>query len=175
MGPAILTALLRDAMTQEEWLTQYIASAFNVVQLDGGVDIYAAESMDDYGNATEDQLSLTAERIDWRRVSPDILFPRHCGVTFLDAKGFRFYTPAIMTAIITCGDEHGLLLDTFMFNLKVTIHGKIKDFDFAELFTKYQRAAIIRFLKYLVHHGGAWHDECDAKRRLDEIQNRTLR
>lgn len=160
-------------MTQEQWLTQYITDAFAGVRLDDGIDIHAAESMDDYGNPEEDRLSQDTERNDWRRVSAEILCPRHCAVTFLDAVGFRFYTPAIMTTIINRGDDTGLLLDAFLWNLKVTIHGTIKDVNFNDLFTTPQRAALIRFLKYLVHHGCGWSDDGDAKRRLDEIQTRT--
>jgi hypothetical protein len=37
-------------MTQIEWLVDYIAEAFPGVTLDGGIDIHAAQSMDDYGN-----------------------------------------------------------------------------------------------------------------------------
>lgn len=160
-------------MTQEQWLTQYIADAFADVHLDDAIDIHAAVSMDDYGDSEEDRLSRNAERHDWRRVPAEILFPRHGAVTFLDAVGFRFYAPAIMTAIINHGDDNGLLLDAFLWNLKVTIHGKIKDVSFGDLFTKHQRAAIIRFLKYLIHHDGGWRDDGDARRRLDEIQTRT--
>ena len=60
-------------MNQEQWLTKYIADAFAGVQLDDGVDIHAAESMDDYGNPAEDRLSLTAEREDWQRVDGETL------------------------------------------------------------------------------------------------------
>ena len=165
--------MLINAMTQEEWLTQYIASAFVGVQLEDGIDIHAAESRDYVGNLDEDRLSLTAERIDWRRVRSDILYRRHCAMTYLDATGFRFYTPAIMTSVMQHEAEDGMLLGHFLFNLKVTIHGKIKNVPFVDLFTKHQRAAIIRFLKYLIHHGGPGRNDCDAKDRLDEIQNRT--
>ncbi|MEM7385029.1 MAG: DUF6714 family protein, partial [Verrucomicrobiota bacterium] len=143
-----------NRMTQEDWLIRYIENAFQGVRLDEGIDIHTAESMDDYGNPAEDRLSLSAERTDWRLVAPNTLSERHCGVTFLDAKGFRFYSPAIMTAIVNQDDGRGLLLDSFLANLKVSIHGKIKDADFSNLFTKQQRAAIIRFLKFLVDHGG---------------------
>jgi hypothetical protein len=160
-------------MKQEEWLTQYIADAFAGVTLGDGIDIHRAESMDDYGNPDEDRLSLAAERNDWRKVSADVLFSRHCAVTFLDSTGFRFYAPAIMTTIINRGDGNGMLLDAFLWNLKISIHGKIKDVAFNDLFTRFQRAAIIRFLKFLIHHKRDRHYTGDADRVLDEIQSRT--
>ena len=77
-----------------------------------------------------------------------------------------------MTTLIDKDDEHGLLSDAFLWNLKITRQGKIKEVNFDQLFNKFQRAAIIRFLKYLIHHNRKWQDS-DAQQRLDEIQNRT--
>jgi hypothetical protein len=65
-------------MSQKQWLVQYIESTFAGVTLDGGIDIYAAQSMDDYGNPEEDRLSLVAERHDWRRV-PQTSEARYAG------------------------------------------------------------------------------------------------
>ncbi|WP_147867748.1 DUF6714 family protein [Stieleria maiorica] len=73
-------------MTQEQWLENYIESCFAGVSLGAGRDIYAAQSMDDYGNPDEDRLSSSAERHDWRRVPRDDLFPRFWAVTLLDAE-----------------------------------------------------------------------------------------
>ena len=91
-------------MTQTDWLVDYIAKVFDGVTLEDGIDIHAAQSLDDYGNEVEDRLSLTAERNDWRRIKIDTLEPRFWAVTFLDAKGLRFYAPAIMTELLKHGD-----------------------------------------------------------------------
>jgi len=163
-----------ELMKQEQWLVEYIDSAFAGVKLGDGRDLYAAQSADQYGNPDEDHLSLTAERLDWRRVPADDLFPRYDGVTFLDAHGFRFYAPAIMTALLLQPRPGECLYDWFLFNLRITKAGIIKGVHFNELFTSRQRAALIRFLKYLVYNR-EWPSlpDGDAASRLREIQTRT--
>jgi hypothetical protein len=173
-----------DAMTQEEWLLQYIESAFADVTLDGGVDIYAAQSMDDYGNPDEDRRSQSAERFDWRRVPHEDLAPRFWAITFLDGKGFRFYTPAIMSVVLGGADSTGCLLEWFLSKLHVTQDGLLyfaadrllKHVHFRDVFNDRQRAAIVRFLKYLVHDTPGIHASAspgNAAARLGEIESRT--
>lgn len=159
-------------MTQVEWLVNYIAKAYAGVTLNGGIDIHAAQSMDDYGNPEEDRLSKTAERNDWRRVKIQTLQPRFWAITFLDAKGFRFYAPAIMTELLNHGDATNNLSAWFLNALAVTPAGVIKGVRFDELFDSAQRAAIIRYLKYVVDNSPSL-DNGDAKKRLRDIQART--
>jgi hypothetical protein len=159
-------------MTQIEWLVDYIAEAFAGVTLDGGIDIHAAQSMDDYGNPEEDLLSRTAERNDWRHVKIQELQSRFWAVTFLDAKGFRFYAPAIMTELLNHGDATNNLSAWFLNGLAVTPAGVIKDVRFDDLFNSAQRAAIIRYLKHVVHNASSL-DNGDAEKRLLDIQTRT--
>jgi hypothetical protein len=160
-------------MNQEEWLTAYIESAFAGVELGDGIDIQAAESMDDYGNPREEQLSKIAERRDWRRVPHAIMFPRFWAVTFLDAVGFRFCAPATMTALVQPHDPRECLSSWFFTGLHVDRNGRIKGVPFKSLFTAQQKAAIVRFLKYAVHNRHRHFDASEAKRRLNEIQTRT--
>ena len=160
-------------MTQEQWLAQYIESCFRDVTLGDGIDIYAAQSMDDYGSPDEDRLSLSAERDDWRRVPRDHLFPRFWAVTFLDALGFRFYSPAIMTALLEPHDPGECLSDGFLSNLKITKDGIIKKAPFNTLFTARHKAALMRFLKYVIYNRSRLFDTESAVRRLNEIHTRT--
>ena len=157
-------------MTQEDWLIDYIESAFAGVSLGDGIDLYAAQSMDHYGCPEEDALSRTAERIDWRRVPAEDLSPRFWAITFLDAKGFRFYAPAIMTAIVRGSDQTGLLLDFFIWSLDTSPHGTLKDVPLRELFSQQQTAAIVRFLKYLIHNASDRKEVSDEERCLSAIQ-----
>jgi hypothetical protein len=140
--------------------------------LDGGIDIHAAQSMDDYGNPEEDRLSQTAECKDWQRVQISILQQRFWAITFLDAKGFRFYAPAIMTELLRHGDATNNLSAWFLYGLAVTPKGEIKDVPFDGLFNSAQRAAIIRYLKHVVHNAPSL-DNGDAEKRLRDIQTRT--
>ncbi|SFJ27827.1 DUF6714 family protein [Planctomicrobium piriforme] len=141
-----------SGIKQEEWLLRYIEDAFEHVSLSGGIDIHRAQSMDDYGNMVEDQLAKYTEVIDWRRVPVTILNERPFAVTFLDAHGFRFYAPAIMTMIVNKADVNSNLEDSFICNLQVDVHGQIKGVPFHSLFSVKQRAAIVRFLKFQIHH-----------------------
>lgn len=160
-------------MNQEQWLTQYIESCFADVTLGPARDLYAAQSAADCGDPAEDRLSLGAERLDWRRVPAGDLFARWEAVTFVDAEGFRFYAPAIMTALIADPNRKAtMLLMWFLFSLKITTEGIIKSVPFSTLFTDRQRAALIRFIKYLVHNCKGEPSE-DAVRLLKEIQTRT--
>ena len=161
-------------MKQEEWLKRYIATCFSDVTLDGGTDIYTAQSSASYGNSTEDHLSQSAERIDWQRVPHEDLLQRFDGLTFLDAIGFRFYTPAIMTLVVEAkGDTDGRLFECFLSHLHVTTTGMIMEMRFNTLFTSRHRAAIIRYLKYLVHNRSCGIDSL-VGRRLKEVQARTI-
>ena len=159
-------------MTQEEWLSQHIDAAFAGVELGTGLDIHAAQYLDSLSDS-EKISSLTAERKDWKRVSSEVFPSRHSAITYLDPEGFRFYTPALMTMFIIHGDEQGMLLNHFLWNLKVTIHGKIKGVHFSSLFNLHQRAAILRFLKYLIHHECKHCDFGEASTVLMQIQSRT--
>jgi hypothetical protein len=168
-------------MTQEEWLLKYIESAFADVALGGGIDIYAAQSMDDYGNPDEDRRSQSAERNDWRKVPHEDLAPRFWAITFLDERGLRFYAPAIMTAVLQGADTTGCLLDWFLSKLHVTqgglLHFAEVHVHFREVFNDRQRAAIIRFLKYLTYNGPGPMNATETRggpaHRLAEIQSRT--
>jgi hypothetical protein len=166
-------ALGSGVMKQEEWLKNYIASCFSDVTLGGGTDIYAAQSSADYGNFDEDILSQSAERGDWQSVPHRELIQRFDGVTFLDAIGFCFYTPVIMTLTIEeNADADGRLFEHFLSDLHVTPAGMIKGVHFNTLFTSRHRAAIIRFLKYLVYNRDCGIDSL-VGRRPKEIQTRT--
>ncbi len=159
-------------MSQVQWLVDYIATAFQGVTLGGGIDIHAAQSMDDYGNPEEDWLSRSAERTDWRRVKLATLQPRFWAIAFLDAAGLRFYMPAIMTELVIHGDDTNNLSAALLSGLAVTPAGLIKETPFDELFNSAQRAAIIRYLKYVLHNATAL-DTGQAARRLRDIQTRT--
>ncbi len=84
------------------------------VSLCNGVDIYAAASAD-WLEPLEDALSRRAERIDWRRVPPSHLHARDYALSYLDATGYRFYMPAIMTTMLCNEDSRGNYLSLSCF------------------------------------------------------------
>lgn len=119
--------------------------------------------------------SLPRQRGEVRwRVAADVLFPRFWALTFLDAWGFRFYAPAVMTALLGPREPGECLSQWFLCNLSIARNGTVKGVPFDELFNARQRAALVRFLKYLIHHRAReFGGDSDAARRLIEIQSRT--
>ncbi|MFH5803445.1 DUF6714 family protein [Alienimonas sp. DA493] len=143
-----------------DWLLSYIDQAFRDVSLELGMTIYAGEAMDRYGDDEELRLSRQAERQDWRRVPPSCLHERPDALCYLDASAFRFYTPAIMSTVVRGEDLHGRLTDVFLWRLHgVSLRGEYDGGPYRQLFNRSQRAAVVRFLKYLSHNlrgGGDW-------------------
>ncbi|WP_315853811.1 DUF6714 family protein [Crateriforma conspicua] len=154
----------------QRWLIDYIAHAFRDVQLGDGMTIYTGESHDRYGDADEDRKSLSAERIDWQRVPVADLLERHCALSFLDAAGLRFYTPAIMTIIVRDADPKGLLTDAFLFHLHdIRASCRVRDTPFCVIYNQAQRSAIIRFVKYLVHNTPGGGIDPALQKTLDKL------
>jgi len=159
-------------MTQEEWLCDYIEHAFKDVQLRDGRTIHHAQSSEEYGNCHELELAQWAERKDWRRIPAKILLDRPNAITFLDAESFRFYLPALMTIIIKDRDIDGWFVDSVMFNLNVDSKGKIDGVLFRSLFSVHQKAAIVCFLKYMIHNRRGF-ASCHDEKILARVQTRT--
>jgi len=143
------------------WLTEYIAHAFRNVELGSGMTIYEGESHDIYGDPNELRLATTAERIDWRRVPAVDLPRRYSALSFLDAAGFRFYTPAIMTMIVNDQDDQGMLTESFLFHLhRIRASCMVREKHYCMLYNSAQRATIIRFVKYMANNvRGNWGED----------------
>ena len=157
--------------TLRKWLADYIEHAFRGVALTGGTSIYRAESIDDYGNPTEDELDKTAERIDWRRVPKADLLKRNWALHHLDTDGFRFYTPAIMTMMIDDENRSSMLMDTFLFRLsRMKGDCMIGDDRFRDIFNASQRAAIVRFLKFALHNEPRGFNDVDVRDALTKVK-----
>ncbi|MEM6473790.1 MAG: DUF6714 family protein [Planctomycetota bacterium] len=136
--------------TLKDWLVRYIEHAFSGVVLGDGISLYEAAYQADYGfDQRELALSEDAERIDWRRVPTDDLFQRSDAIFFLDSAGRKFYTPAILCALLKEGTHDGLMYDAFMFDLSGFVHAKkVNSQPFATLYNSQQRSAFVRFCKY---------------------------
>jgi hypothetical protein len=156
--------------SMRQWLISYIEHAFRGVKLGGGITIYEGESRDRYGDESEMCLDATAERMDWRRVPIADLPCRHAALSFIDAAGFRFYTPAIMSVIVSGQDGHEILSDAFLFQL----HGirsscRVRETPYCELFNASQRAAIIRFLKFLAFSSRGYKGDDALRKTLSKL------
>ncbi len=98
-----------------EWLIRYIEHAFWGVELTDGTTLYEAAFLADYGfDSRELALAENAERTDWRRVPVDHLFARTDAIFFMNSAGKRFYSPAILRAVLMEGTRNGLMYDAFI-------------------------------------------------------------
>lgn len=154
------------------WLIRYIEHAFDGVTLDDGTTLYEAAFHADYGfDPQELARSANAERTDWRRVPTDHLFARNDAIFFMNSLGKRFYSPAILRAILTEGTRDGLLHDSFMFDLSgFILAAKQDDIPFARLYNTAQRAAFVRFCKYAAFNAPRELGRDDPLRILERIK-----
>ncbi len=155
-----------------EWLIHYIERAFSGVELSGGTTLYEAAFHADYGfDKLELGLAESAERRDWRRVPVDHLFARTDAIFFMNSAGKRFYSPAILRAVLMEGTRNGLMYDSFIFDLSGFVHAsKEDDIPFARLYNAPQRAAFVRFCKFAAFNAPREFGRVDPLRILDRIR-----
>ncbi|TWT64906.1 hypothetical protein Pan14r_54900 [Crateriforma conspicua] len=155
-----------------DWLIRYIEHAFAGVSLGVGTTLYEAAFHADYGfDQRELALSDSAERIDWRRVPFDDLYSRNDAIFFMNSCGKRFYSPAIMRAVLTDGMRDGLMYDAFMFDLAGFVHAKkAEDIPFTTLYNTNQRAAFVRFCKFAAFNAPREFGRDDPLKTLDRIR-----
>ena len=155
-----------------EWLIRYIERAFAGVVLNDGTTLYEAAYLADYGfNPQELELSKNTERTDWTRVPVDHLFERTDAIFFMNSAAKKFYSPAIMRAILMEGTRNGLMYDAFIFDLGGFVHTK-KDDDipFAILYNASQRSAFVRFCKFAAFNAPRELGRDQPLRILDRIR-----
>jgi hypothetical protein len=155
-----------------DWLIRYIEHAFAGVRLGDGTTLYEAAFHADYGfDKCELALSESAERIDWRRVPTEHLFARHDAIIFMNSTGKKFYSPAIMHAVLTEGTQDGMMYDSFIFDLASFVRTKKQDdIPFAALYNAHQRAAFVRFCKFAAFNAPREFGRFDPLRILDRIR-----
>lgn len=89
-----------DHAAAEKLLTS-IREAFDDVEREDGISLREAEVIDDCGGEREQR---KARRLDneshWSEVTFEDLERYHWMFTYLDAKGFRYYLPAVMSLAI---------------------------------------------------------------------------
>ena len=81
-------------------LETLIKTAFKDVTLDGGISLHQAAVIDNYGEGVtaEEFAALPTQEItnDWTAITDEII-EEFCRITsHLDAKGFRYYIPALV-------------------------------------------------------------------------------
>ncbi len=78
-------------------IVETIERAFAGVQLEEGISLGEAIVLDDYGSDEDRALARSHDELhDWRNISDETIACSSVGLSFLDAKGIRFYLPAFM-------------------------------------------------------------------------------
>jgi hypothetical protein len=158
--------------SMRKWLLQYIDAAFDRVALGDGMTLYDAAYQADYGFCPRElELAATAERRDWRHVPIEHLFERHDAIFFMDSAAKKFYTPAILRAVLTEGTRNRTLYDAFLFDLSGFVRAKpINDIPFSQLYDAKQRAAFVRFCKFAAFNAPRTFGREAPLRILDRIR-----
>jgi len=89
-------------------LIQEITTAFDGVVREDGVSLHEAQVLDDYGGP-EERAQARAKDIDktWKDVPEKDISSTDAVLSFLDAKGFRYYIPAYMVWYLRNIDSRG--------------------------------------------------------------------
>jgi hypothetical protein len=135
-------------------LLRMIEGAFQGVELGDGVSLHESRVLDDYGTTEERQAArVPDEKHDWHKamLEPDMpwLFGVGCGgLSFLDAKGMRFYLPACLTLLVSGHDHnvYGDMYESLMFQLTRLGDYHRERFD---ILTGVQRQCVCDVLTYL--------------------------
>lgn len=130
-----------------------IQTAFQGVILDGGVSVRQAEVMDNWGRGITNKefqaLPLEENTENWMALSGETLeqFPY---LSYLDAKGFRFYIPAFMLSVLASYQPSSLRVISTLSSLypKQDTYGE-HSLNQYSLLNQEQRSAIASFLSCL--------------------------
>ena len=141
-------------------LINEIESTFSEVFLEGGIGIYEARVIDDYGDEKERERAKREDSkkwINWQEIPDEILRKHYTTFCFVDSKGFKFLIPAYMRFTLKyCEEDDSASIDSTIYALEPSNY----NFDgFANLLTYEQKKVIAKFLEYLILEvGGNWVD-----------------
>jgi hypothetical protein len=123
-------------------LIDLVDEAFDGVLLDNGIGLREADGLDDYAQPDRlKKLRAQDEKLDWRKITPELLGYCNAAPSFLDAKGLRFHTPAFIIAELR-GQAEVNFVDRFIYNHFVSAP------EFIKLLTPKQREAIIACIDF---------------------------
>lgn len=146
-----------------------IADAFARVQREDGVTLHEAEVIDDYGSAQERSAARQRDMDShWHDVPGADIEQHYSILSFLDAKGLRYYLPAYMIwTLRNYATSPSATIDS-------TIYALGFDNSHFHIFTPRQSKAIARFLEYMVLYATAFCDSGAASSALDTYWDRFL-
>ena len=148
-----------DAMSNEPLiaLIAEITAAFDGVSRENGITLHQAIAIDDW-KTPEEQLAARRFDIDqdWQDVPNDAIVACESALSFLDAKGFRYYLPAFMVCGLRKWDtDAGRIVDTCEYHLLHESQKSLRQSEPSSIaakcgFTDAQCRAIAHFLRFVV-------------------------
>ena len=140
-------------------ILNHISEAFKDVKLEDGISISQARLMDDYRDTKEN--IKNARSIDneqsWTEISKDKLEKLYDAITFLDAKGLRFYLPAYMAYGILYPDTGFPIGDYAISQLEGDTMERY------HIFSPEQKVVIKEFLEFTLGEGDYFDTEIALK------------
>jgi len=134
-----------------------IAAAFDGIAREEGTSLHEAIAIDDWKPYKEQQ---AASRLDteqrWQDVPGEDLLACQSALSFLDAKGFRYYLPAFMVYGLTNWEnDSSEILDTCQYHLLHESQKSLRKSEPKSIATKYgftdaQCRAVAHFLRFVV-------------------------
>ena len=134
-----------------------ITAAFDGVSREGGTTLHEADARDDFKSSEEQR---AARRLDleqqWQDVPDKDIFACCSALSFLDAKGFRYYIPAFMICSLKhWGDEASVILNSCEYHLLHDYPKSLRKSEPAPIASKYQftdaqSRAVARILRFIL-------------------------
>ncbi|MDQ1611392.1 MAG: hypothetical protein QOG00_1323 [Pyrinomonadaceae bacterium] len=145
--------------TRRDALVAQITAAFDGVSREDGTTLHEAEALDDRKSAREQRAARALDLEErWQDV-PDKEIAWCChALSFLDAKGFRYYLPAFMRYGLRHRgdpDDNGFILSSCMHQLTQDFPTSVRKSDPAKMarvwnFTNAQSRAVAAFLRFVI-------------------------
>ena len=151
---------------RKQELIEEITAAFDGVVREDGVSLHEAMVIDDYGS-DEERAQARAQDTEarWQDVpDEDIGWRSDVVLSFLDAKGFRYYLPAYLVWFLkhTDSEDDKFAGSSTFSSVLFRLNAKHKNF------TPEQSRAIAHFLVLQAEREGKWNSE-DAERLKAEV------
>ena len=134
-----------------------IEAAFDGVSREDGTTLHEAEAGDDFRPEKEQRAARLLDReTRWQDVPGEDIDACCSALSFLDAKGFRYYVPAFMIhGLKRWGDDWDGILHSCEYHLLHEPGKSLRQSEPASIaakfqFTKAQSEAVARFLRFIV-------------------------
>ncbi len=158
----------------KERLIEEIRQAFAGVSREDGITLHEANVIDLYGSDVERAAARRLDRDErWEDVPDDLIESHPSILTFLDAKGFRYYLPAYMVWALRNLGSDSLSVDFTIYALSPSRLPGFRRWSLERygIFNSGQATAICRFLRFMADCSGGDADDRVARKALDRYWN----